>query len=155
MVSNLVLRYYDSGDAQQCSSLMQDHFRNHATNLPIEVRTQIANSRTAEYVQKITKDRIIVVALVDDEIVGMGTLKDNEIRHMYVQSEYQKKGVSSAILNFIEKEAYYKGYSSLVVNSIIHSIKFYLKNGFRSLIKTQIERHGCILEAILVEKIIE
>ncbi len=155
MVSDLVLRYFNSDDAQQCSSLMQDHFLYHAINLPIKMRTQIAKGRTAEYVQKIAKDRLIVVVVADDKIVGMGALKANEIRHMYIQSEYQRKGIGSMIIDFIEKEAYNKGFFSIIVNSVDYSEEFYRKKGFKSLIKTQIIRHGITLETILLEKILE
>jgi GNAT superfamily N-acetyltransferase len=134
---------------------MQEHFRKNATNLLLEVRMRIADGRTTEYVHKIAANRTIVLATIKDEVIGMGGLKKNEIRHMYVHSGYQRKGVGSAILNFIEKEAYSRGFSSLIVNSVTNSEDFYIKNGFKSLIKTQIERHGSILEAILLEKIIE
>ncbi len=155
MTSDIILRYFKSKDAQQCSTLMQDHFCIHATNLPIEVRTRIADGRTTEYIRKIATNRTIVVALIVDKIVGMGALKENEIRHMYVQLEYQEKGIGSKIISFLEKEAYYKGFFSIIVNSVSHSEEFYIKNGFQSLIKTQIVRHGSILEAILLEKFLE
>lgn len=155
MDSNLVVRYFQIEDAQHCSSLMQDHFRNDAINLPIEVRTRISESRTIEYVKKIAIDRIIVVATLNDRIVGMGALKENEIRHMYVRSKYQKKGIGSKIIRFLEKEAYEKGFHSIIVNSVDHSEDFYHKNGFQSLIRTQIERHGSVLKAILLEKYLD
>lgn len=155
MVLNLVVRQFKIEDAQHCSSLMQDHFRNHANNLPVEVRNQIANNRTAEYIRRIADDRTIIVATHNAKIVGMGALKANEIRHMYVKSEYQGKGIGSRIIKFLEREAYEKGFPSIIVNSVDHSEDFYIKNGFQSLIKTQIERHGAILEAILLEKFLD
>ncbi|UCG00721.1 MAG: GNAT family N-acetyltransferase [Candidatus Heimdallarchaeota archaeon] len=155
MDSNIALRHFKMEDAQRCSSLMQDHFLNHATNLPIEVRIQISNSRTSEYIQKIATDRIIIVASLKDKIIGMGALKENEIRHMYVESKYQRRGIGSRIIRFLEREAYEKGFPSIIVNSVDQSEDFYTKNGFQSLIKTRIERHGSILEAILLEKFLD
>ncbi len=151
----MTVRLFQSEDAQHCSFLMQDHFRNEANNLPDEVRAQIADARTTEYVQQIITDRIIAVAIVNDEIVGMGGLKENEIRHMYVRAGFKGRGIGSKILAFLEREAYYNGISSLIVNSVTHSKHFYVKNGFKPLIETQIERHGSILEAVLLEKFLE
>ena len=128
MVLNLVVRHFKMEDAQHCSSLMQDHFRNHADNLPVEVRNQIADNRTAEYIRKIAADRTIIVATHNARIVGMGALKANEIRHMYVESEYQGKGIGSRIIKFLEREAYEKGFPSIIVNSVDHSEDFYIKN---------------------------
>jgi GNAT superfamily N-acetyltransferase len=85
----------------------------------------------------------------------MGALKANEIRHMYVDSKYQKRGIGSKIIRLLEREAYENGFPSIIVNSVDHSEDFYVKNGFRSLIKTQIERHGSNLEAILLEKFLD
>ena len=152
---NIVIRYFKMQDAQQCSLLMQDHFRNYAENLPIEVRNQIADSRTTEFVKQISNDRTIIVATLNDRIVAMGALKANEIRHMYVKSEYQGKGIGSKIIKFLEREAYERGFPSIIVNSVDHSEGFYVENGFHLLIKTQIERHGAILEAILLEKFLD
>ncbi len=154
-MSEITLRLFQPEDAQQCSSIMQDHFRNEAKNLPVEVRTQIADARTTEYVQQIVTDRIIAVAMINDEIIGMGALKGNEIRHMYVRAGFKGRGVGSRILAFLEREAYYKGVNSLIVNSVLHSKQFYVKNGFKPLIESQIERHGSILEAVLLEKFLE
>ncbi|MFX0123682.1 MAG: GNAT family N-acetyltransferase [Candidatus Hodarchaeota archaeon] len=155
MDSNIVLRHFKMKDAQQCSSLMQDHFLNNAADLPIEVRTQISNSRTSEYIQKIATNRTIIVATLNDRIVGMGALKENEIRHMYVESKHQRKGIGSRIIKFLEKEAYKKGFPSIIVNSVDQSEGFYIKNGYQSLIRTQIERQGALLEAILLEKFLD
>ncbi|MFW9903352.1 MAG: GNAT family N-acetyltransferase [Candidatus Thorarchaeota archaeon] len=152
---NIVLRNFKMEDATQCSSLIQDYFRNYADNLPVEVRNQIADSRTTEYVQKIANDRIIIVATLNAKIIGMGALKVNEIRHMYVKFKYQGKGIGSRIIKILEREAYEKGFPSIIVNSVDHSKGFYVKNGFHLLIKTQIKRHGTILEAQLLEKFLD
>ncbi|MFX1506794.1 MAG: hypothetical protein ACFFDC_11890, partial [Promethearchaeota archaeon] len=77
---SIVVRQFKMEDAQKCSSIMQDHFRNHADNLPVEVRNQIVESRTTEYIKQIANDRTIVVASLNARIVGMGALKGNEIR---------------------------------------------------------------------------
>ncbi len=155
MASDLVLRNFRSKDAQQCSSLMQDYYRNHANSLPIEVRTSIANERTTKYVQQIATNRTIVVAVIKDEIVGMGALKGSEIRHVYVRSDYQRKRIGSKIIIILEKEANNKGISNLIVNSAFNAEVFYIKNGFIPLDETQIERHGNLLESILLKKFLK
>ena len=114
MASNLVIRYFKMEDAELCSALMQDHFRNHAKNLPIEVRNQIANSLTKEYIREIASDRTIIVTILDTTIVGMGALKVNEIRHMYVDSKYQRRGIGSRIIKLLEREAYENGFPSII-----------------------------------------
>ena len=152
LVPHVSIRHYKNEDSESCSFIMQNHFLNHATNLPINVREEIAQARTAEYVRTISKERIIVVAEVHQKIVGMGALKGNEIRHMYVLLEYQGKGIGSKIIDFFEELASEKEYSTLIVNSVAHSEKFYAKNGFKIVKRSIIVRHGQALEALLLEK---
>ncbi|MFX0184884.1 MAG: GNAT family N-acetyltransferase [Candidatus Hodarchaeota archaeon] len=152
MLNNVIIRKYKPEDAQQCSSLMQDHFRNDAINLPELVRKSIADARTAEYVISISKDRTLAVAELNNKIIGMGGLKGNEVRHIYVNRKFHKKKIGSAILNFLGEEAMKKGLFSIIVNSVFYAMDFYLKNGFTYLQHTQIERHGSVIEAILLEK---
>jgi GNAT superfamily N-acetyltransferase len=134
---------------------MQDHFLNHAKNLPIKVREEIAQARTVKYIQTIARERTIAVADAKNKVVGMGALKENEVRHMYVLLKYQRKGIGSKILDFLEKKALENKSSFLIVNSVAHSEKFYVKNGFKAVKKTMIVRHGQPLEAVLLEKRLE
>ncbi len=152
MSNNVIIRKYQPKDAQECSALMQNHFRNYATNLSEIARKRIIEARTTEYVRSISEDRIIVVAELKNKIVGMGALKGNEIRHMYVNQTFQKKDIGSTILNFLEEEARNLGLSSIMVNSVFYATGFYLKNGFKIIQKTQIDRHGSIIDAVLLEK---
>ncbi|MFX1537382.1 MAG: GNAT family N-acetyltransferase [Promethearchaeota archaeon] len=147
-----IMRLFRPKDAEDCSFLMQDHFLNHAENLPLESRQNIAQARNKDYIQQIAKDRTIVVAIEKDKIVGMGALKENEIRHMYVLADFQYKGIGSAILRFLENEAKKKGLNSIFVYSVFYAEKFYQKHGFKVIKKDIIERQGSSLEAILMKK---
>jgi predicted N-acetyltransferase YhbS len=152
MSNNVIIRKYQPEDAQQCSALMQNHFRNDAMNLPDIVRKSITDARTTEYVRSISKNRTLAVAELNDKIVGMGGLKGNEVRHIYVNRKFQKKKIGSAILNFLGEEAKKNGLFSIMVNSVFYATDFYTKNGFKFLQHTQIERHGSVIEAVLLEK---
>lgn len=152
MTSKLILRLFSPEDAEECSFLMQDHFLNHADNLPLETRQNIAQARDKNYIQQIARDRTIVVAIEKNKIVGMGALKENEIRHMFVLANFQHKGIGSAILLFLENEAKKKGLDSIFVYSVSYAEKFYAKYGFKVIKKDMIERQGSFLEAILMKK---
>jgi len=150
--NNVIIRKFEPEDAQVCSALMQDHYRNHALDLPEVARKRIADARSTEYVKLISKDRVLVVAELENKIIGMGGLKGDEIRHMYVDRAFQKKNIGSAILKVLEEEARNKGLLSITVNSVFYAVEFYSKNGFKIVQSTQIERHGLNIDAILLEK---
>jgi N-acetylglutamate synthase-like GNAT family acetyltransferase len=131
---------------------MQDHFRNHATNLSLEARRKIAEGRSTEHIKMIAKTRSIAVAVENNQIVGMGALKENEIRHMYVQARFQRRNIGSRLLEFLITQAKDSGLNTVFVNSVVEAKRFYEKNGFFLSKMTQIERHGVILEAMLLKK---
>ena len=152
MKTQITIRCFRSEDVQQCSSLMQDHFHNHAKNLSLEARKKIAEGRSTEYVKMIAKTRNIAVAVENNQIVGMGALKENEIRHMYVQSRFQRRNIGSRLLEFMINQAKDRGINTVCVNSVVEATRFYEKNGFSLSKMTQIERHSVVLEAMLLKK---
>ncbi len=152
MSSRLLIRSFQPGDAEQCSFLMQDFILNHANNLFYETRQNFAQARTPKYIRKASKDRLIIVAEINGKIIGMGALKEHEIRHMYILAEYQQKDVGSTILHFLENEAKNRGINAIIVNSVFHSEGFYSRNGYKMMKKVTLNLHGAFFEATYMRK---
>lgn len=75
--------------------------------------------------------RLIVVALVDDKVVGMiETYGTNRISLLFVESEYQRKGIATALMSKIASELKMRGYDKIVLNSSPHGLPFYKHFGF-------------------------
>ena len=75
--------------------------------------------------------RLIVVALVDDKVVGMiETYGTNRISLLFVDSKYQRKGIATALMSKIASELKMRGYDKIVLNSSPYGLPFYKHFGF-------------------------
>ncbi|PZR26751.1 MAG: GNAT family N-acetyltransferase [Citrobacter freundii] len=80
----------------------------------------------------------VVIAYVDDQPVGCGCFKQYretavEMKRMYVKPAYRRQGISSAILNELEKWAVEMGYKEAVLetgNRQEEAIAMYEKLGY-------------------------
>ena len=75
--------------------------------------------------------RLMVVALVDDKVAGMlETYGTNRISLLFVDSEYQRKGIATAMMSRIACELKMRGYDKIVLNSSPYGLPFYKHFGF-------------------------
>ena len=79
----------------------------------------------------IYEQRLILVALIDNKVVGMlETYGTNRISLLFVDSEYQHKGIATAMMRRIESELKNRGYDKIVLNSSPYGRPFYENYGF-------------------------
>ncbi|HAB60477.1 MAG TPA: hypothetical protein DCE48_07205 [Lachnospiraceae bacterium] len=75
--------------------------------------------------------RLMVVALVDNKIVGMiETYGTNRISLLFVDCDYQRKGIATAMMNKIVSELKTSEYDKIVLNSSPNGLSFYKHFGF-------------------------
>ena len=80
----------------------------------------------------IYNQRLLVVALADDKVVGMiETYGANRISLLFVDSEYQRKGIATAMMSKVASELKMSGYDKIVLNSSPHGLSFYKCFGFK------------------------
>lgn len=79
----------------------------------------------------IYNQRLMVVALMDGKVVGMiETYGTNRISLLFVDSEYQRKGIATALMCKIASELKMRGYGEIVLNSSPYGLAFYKRFGF-------------------------
>ena len=75
--------------------------------------------------------RLLLVALADGKVVGMiETYGTNRISLLFVESEYQRKGIATALMSKIASELKMRGYDEIVLNSSPYGLSFYKQFGF-------------------------
>ncbi len=75
--------------------------------------------------------RLMVVTLVDDKVVGMlETYGTNRISLLFVDGEYQRKGIATAMMSKMASELKMRGYDKMVLNSSPYGLPFYKHFGF-------------------------
>ena len=79
------------------------------------------------------KYKVYVAKNEKKEIIGTGTLANNQIKGVFVDIEYLGKGVGKAIMIFLENNAKEFGYKKTMLTSSTYARKFYLKLGYKQI----------------------
>ncbi len=103
-----------------------------------------------------------IVAILGDEIIGMGALKKinneiGEIKRMRVYKKFQGQGVERQLLKILETEAIKLGYKKLILDTSDKqeiAQKFYEKYGYKETNRRK-DEFGMGLELIFYEKPLE
>ena len=75
--------------------------------------------------------RLMIVALVDDKVVGMiETYGTNRVSLLFVDSEHQRKGIATVLMSKMASELKKRGYDEIVLNSSPYGLAFYKHFGF-------------------------
>lgn len=94
-----------------------------------------------------------VVAEMSGNIVGFGDMDDTEyLDRLYVHSEYQSKGIATAIINELEKQAVSRGIHSFTTHASITAKPFFAKRGYRVICENTVLRSNVILINFIMEK---
>ena len=92
------------------------------------------NKREEKHDARIEKDEnIVVVAEIGGKIVGFGEVapQTNELTAMYVDPNFKRRGIATAILKRLESLAREESLKYLQLSSSLTAVPFYLKNGFK------------------------
>lgn len=75
--------------------------------------------------------RLMVVAVADGKVVGvLETYGTNRISLLFVDNEYQRKGIASAMMSKVASELKMQGYDKIMLNSSPYGLAFYKHFGF-------------------------
>lgn len=90
-----------------------------------------------------------VVAIDDKIIVGFGDIdKTGYLDRLFVHSDYQGKGVATAICNQLEQAVQ----GSIITHASITARPFFEKRGYKTIKEQQVERQGIFLTNFIMEK---
>jgi len=124
-----MIRKFKKEDAEVCSKLISETV-NIDQSLTEEAINHIKKETRPEALIKKMKRIDYFVCEEDCQILGIGLLDSNEVKTMYVLSEFQNKGIGTKILKVIEKYAKSKNIKKLILYPHPKAENFYLKNMF-------------------------
>ena len=93
-----------------------------------------------EYVKSILPKAEILVYTIDENIVGFIGLNDNYIEGIFINKDFQSKGIGTALLKYLMKER--EELSLRVYEKNAKAIKFYTNNLFKIKAKELDENTG-------------
>lgn len=80
-----------------------------------------------DWINRAMRSRYFMVALVDDKVVGTGSLDGDEIKAVFVDPDHQRRGIGRAIMEELERYGKSKGLKEVRLNATITAFEFYKK----------------------------
>ena len=137
-VSDITMRRLEEKDAEKVSELIRTTVSiSNKKDYPEELMDQLIAIETPEHVLERASWTHFYVAEKDDTIIGCGAIgpywgKEDEssLFTIFVNPEYQGKGVGRLIVETLEKDEYFLRAKRIEIPASITGIPFYLKMGY-------------------------
>lgn len=95
------------------------------------------------------EEHFSLVALDGEKIIGFGDIDDTGyLDRLFVHSDYQGKGVATAICNQLEQSVQ----GNIITHASITAKPFFEKRGYKVVKERQVERKGVLLTNFIMEK---
>jgi GNAT superfamily N-acetyltransferase len=78
-----------------------------------------------EWITRQMQSRYFIVALIEGKVVGTGSLDGDEIKAVFVDPSYQRRGVGRAMMEELERYARTMGLKEVELKSSITAYYFY------------------------------
>jgi len=124
-----MIKIFNDGDAKRCSEIMLkcvDKFEGYSKE---NKDFLIKMSQPDKLIEKARKTMFYVYQ-ENGKILGTGVFDNGEIRTMFVDPEYQGKGIGERILKFLVNLGKSKGYKRFFLGANPEAEGFYEKMGF-------------------------
>jgi N-acetylglutamate synthase-like GNAT family acetyltransferase len=128
------IRRFNNNDAIEVSKIIEKCFRtqNLGNYTKESIENQI-NENSTEKLIKTSKQVRYFVSLDNDKIIGICGYDKNKVRTLFIDPEYQNKGIGSLLLKYVLAEAKNEGINELKCWSTKYAERFYNKNGFNKI----------------------
>lgn len=147
----MFIREYRSSDCEELAGLFYNTV--HTVNAKDYTKEQLDVWATGQVDLK-TWDRSLqehfsIVAVEGDTIVGFGDMdQTGYLDRLYVHSEYQGKGIATAICDRLEAAVQ----GNVVTHASITARPFFEKRGYKVVKEQQVERQGILLTNFVMIK---
>ncbi|MEH2195199.1 MAG: GNAT family N-acetyltransferase [Nostoc sp.] len=151
----MIIRGYKISDTKEIMKLFYDTI--HEINICDYTQEQVDAWATKnidyEVWHKRLQAKLPYIAEKNGEIVGFGELEaDGHIDCFYCHSKYQRQGIGSKLLIYIENTAKLQGIKRLYAEVSITAKPFFETKGFSVVREQQVERRGVWLKNYVMEK---
>ena len=128
-MTHIIIRPAKESDAERIFEIHRDAILNIEDYLYSQDLKQAwapENSKRAEQIVTL-EQYYTVVALIDKKVVGFGSIIENNLKSLYVDPDFQKRGVATKILKHLEEKLTKPIESKVSKNAV----EFYHKHGYK------------------------
>jgi len=98
---------------------------------PSIIEYQLKTHYTMDWITKQMQSRYFIVALVDDKVVGTGSLDGDEVKAVFVDPDHQRRGIGRALMEELERYGKSKGLQQVRLYATITAFEFYKRLHYR------------------------
>ncbi len=147
----MVIREYKPLDCEALAELFYNTV--HRVNIKDYTKEQLdvwaTGSVDLEKWNQSFEEHYSLVAIDNEVIIGFGDInKAGYLDRLFVHSEYQRKGIATAICSQLEHAVQ----GNIVTHASITARPFFEKRGYRIIREQQVERQGVFLTNFIMEK---
>ncbi|MDA7966804.1 GNAT family N-acetyltransferase [Ruegeria sp.] len=117
--------------AEGISKVICDAIRTvNARDYPAAEIDRLVGNFTTSCVLEFLKQRLTLVALSNEKVVGTGSLQGSELKSLFVSPKLHRKGIGGILVSELEKVAAKQGLRQLSVSSSLSAVSFYSSLGY-------------------------
>lgn len=140
----MMIREYQSADCEELAELF--YYTVHSVNAKDYTKEQLDVWATGQVDLKqwdrSFQEHFSIVMVDDGMIVGFGDIdQTGYLDRLYVHSDYQRKGIATAICNQLEASVQ----GAITTHASVTARPFFEKRGYRVVKEQQVERQGILL----------
>ncbi|MBP1587131.1 MAG: GNAT family N-acetyltransferase [Clostridia bacterium] len=135
--SGITIRDFSMSDADAVSAMIGRTLRiSNSRDYPAEEIARLVGVYSAGNIISRAENMLLKVAAVDGAISGCGGISFREesgeglVSALFVDPEYQGRGIGRSIMEALEAEALLRGCRKIVLDASITALRFYLRLGF-------------------------
>lgn len=147
MLYLIEIREFKDQDALEASNLIRKTLSEENSKFyPKPVIKFMVGEFTPKFLVELSKEREFFVAIEKSNIIGTITLIKDYIGTVFVNPDYQGKGIGTKLMETIENLAKERKIEKLRLNSSINAVDFYEKLGYKKGEQSQSEEYGITYE---------
>lgn len=127
-----MIRRFEPKDAAAVSALVRYTMQvSNSGDYPLARLLPLIEYFSPEKVLQLSRERIWLVAEVDQQIVGSAALEESELCTFFVHPTYQGQGIGAQLLQALEQIATERQIPMLTVDASLTGAAFYMKMGYQ------------------------
>jgi GNAT superfamily N-acetyltransferase len=127
------LRSFEIDDATGVSSLISMTLRiSNVRDYSADFLSKVEASLTPQSLRELSRERMILVAVDGDAIVGTASLGKDQVHAVFVHPARQGRGIGRRLMEAVESEARARGERDLILYASLSAVAFYEAGGWRS-----------------------
>lgn len=151
----MIIRPFQNSDANQiCELIKETLLHNNEKNkvYPQDAVNDFVKEQTVQKVLEKAKQVLFLVIEIDKKVIGIGGLKEDEIKSFFILPKFQMKGFGTKILQSLEDLAKQRNVGILKVASSPNARLFYESNGFKLIKVVKNNIFSVLYDDYLMEK---